>query len=154
MGYAYGRTATGRYALACDSCGNVGGVRKRPCRFWIRYADGTSLPYCPAPALCSPCFARRGGSKKIHGDACRDGAATSQAREDKITARLEAGDKEVKAAWGSWHADVPEGMTLVMVRGTDKAESYWLIPRAEYGNGGFLSEYPSAIPATASGVRV
>ena len=151
MGYSYGRTSSGRYALCCDSCGNTGGVRKRTCRFKVSYHDGMVLPYCYPPALCSPCFAKRGGGKGIHGEDCKNGAAASQAEQDAKAAKLAAGDKQVMAAWGTWFADVPEGMSLVLFRGADKIEDYRLMPEDDYKTGGFLSDYPNTIPATETG---
>lgn len=154
MGYSYGQNGNGRWVLACDKCGSIGGTRKRPCRYRIHYADGTSLPWCPAPALCGPCFKALGGTAGLHGDTCRDNAARAQADEDHKAACLAAGDKRVIVAYGDWHASVPTGMSLVGFRGADGVEEYRLMPSDVYKSGGFLSDYPDSVPATKDGVPV
>lgn len=153
MGYSYGRTASGSYALACDSCGNIGGVRKRPCRFKVTHHGRAPIPYCPAPAVCSDCFARLGGTRGIHGDDCRGGAAAMQAKDDAEVARLAAGDMIVRSAAGSWHKDVPAGMVLVMFEAADRTVLNKFLPADVYRNGGWLSDYPEATPAP-EGVRI
>jgi len=46
MGFCYGLNYnTGRYQLACDFCGKIGGVRKIPCKYG----------YCQAYATCPEC---------------------------------------------------------------------------------------------------
>jgi hypothetical protein len=45
MGYIYTVGRNGREALACDLCGNSGGVRKRSC----------PVGWCPPAALCVEC---------------------------------------------------------------------------------------------------
>jgi len=152
MGYSFGRTASGRYALACDKCGTVGGVRKRACRYRVSDEGGHSLPWCPAPALCGACFKVLGGTAGIHGEVCRDGAASAQADYDRKAARLAAGDKLVRVGYGSWHAKVPSGMVLVGFSGTDRVMEYRTMPKDVYRGGGFLSDYPDSTPADAEGV--
>lgn len=75
MGYCY--SMDGR--LACDGCGAVGETRKRTCPHRVTYADGTSLPYCPAPALCPRCWEREGKSA-VHAG-CKERAAARTAQE-------------------------------------------------------------------------
>ena len=154
MGYSYGMDARGRFTrLACDSCGAADGTtRKRTCRFKVRYFEGGALPYCPAPALCPACFTKHGGSKGIHGDSCRDGAARSQAREDERGRRRAAGELEVKSAFGDWHETVPKGMTGVRFVGgaptphvinSGTTEAWKLMPAGAYEPGAkpWLSDY-------------
>ena len=142
MGYGYGHTSSGRYALACDRCGTVGGVRKRPCphKVLTDSARGprTWLRYCPAPALCGECYRELGGLRGVHPERCTKGAAASQAEYDARQARLDAGESMVVAAWNGPSADV------VKVRCHDGAE--YLIPIREYqqGRGGFVTDYPNA----------
>lgn len=144
MGYGYAVSDSGRYALACDGgCGRAGSaqsVRKRPCPHKVSH-DGFKLPYCPAPALCSACYKRHGGLRGVHGENCREGAAASQAREDAKQAKLASGEKEVKAAWGSWQSNVPDGKVGIVVRAADGQESYHLVPAEQYNSGGWLSDY-------------
>ena len=45
MGCSYGQNEWGRWVLACDGCGSIGGVRKVKCPY----------NYCPATALCKTC---------------------------------------------------------------------------------------------------
>jgi hypothetical protein len=151
MGYSYGRTRTGRHGLACDKCGTVGNVRKRACRFRVSDEGGITLPWCPAPALCNPCFTQLGGSAGLHGDACRDGAAVAQADYDRTAERLAAGDKHVRVAYGDWHAQVPTGSVLVGFTGSDRVMVYRLMPKGAYKGCGFLSDYVDSIPADGNG---
>ena len=132
MGYCF--DYAGR--LVCDRCGQAGGVRKRKCPYKV-----SGLHYCPAPAYCAPCYKVRGGLRGVHGDACRDGAAASQAKADVIRARLDAGEVKVRAAYGDWHADVPAGMTMLL--GSD--DKHYLLPKNNYGHGGFITDYPTAV---------
>lgn len=104
MGYSFGRTSSGHYALACDNCGVVGGVRKRKCPHTvltdsIRSANGQRhrLPYCPAPAVCSPCLKQLGGSRKLH-ERCAEPAAKSQADYDAAEAIWLSGEPVVVSA--------------------------------------------------------
>ena len=147
-----GQNASGRWILACDKCGTVGGVRKRTCRYRVSDEGGQTLPWCPAPALCSACFRVLGGTAGIHGEVCRNGAALAQADYDRKAARLAAGDKLVRVGYGSWHADVPDGSVLVGFSGTDRVMEYRLMAKDVYKNGGFLSDYPDSIPADERGV--
>jgi len=157
MGYCYGYTASGRQALACDGCGTVGGVRKRACRFRVtsdtlRSAVRIVMSYCSPPALCAACFKAAGGSKGIHGEQCREGAAKSQAEYDATEAALDAGESFVIAAWGDWQPGVPEGMVGVLFRGR-AGETGRLVTKACYSSRGTskLSDYPDALPWAGTG---
>jgi hypothetical protein len=153
MGYSYGRTKSGSMALACDNCGNVGGVRKRPCRYKVTMNGRAPLPYGPAPAVCADCFKRLGGTRGLHGEDCRKGAEWAQAKDDAEVARLKAGDYIVRSAAGSWHKDVPAGQVLVMFEASDGTVLNKFMPAETYRNGGWLSDYPEAIPAP-EGIRI
>ena len=152
MGYSYGQSMNGRWILACDKCGTVGAVRKRKCRFMVADEGGRALPWCPAPALCGPCFKALGGTAGIHGDRCREGAAAAQAEYDEKAARIAAGDKPVRVAYGDWHGRVPTGAVLVGFRGSDDVWEYRLMRKAVYTGGGYLSDYPDSILADEQGV--
>ena len=141
MGYSYGRTASGRLALSCGACGKLGGVRKRTCEYRVYYADGTSLPYCPAPALCGPCFAERRVS--LHAD-CRESAARSTEKEAAKGRRLAAGDSIVAARWGDWHETVPTGKVGAVYRAADGTETWILTDEAHMPR--WLSEAMLAEP--------
>lgn len=153
MGYSYGYDGiSGRVLLACDSCGNAGGVRKRTCTHKVSHLNETTgtthnLPWCQPPALCSPCFKTHGGGKAIHAD-CAEGAAAAQTRENEKTARMRRGDAIVASAFGSWHESVPEGSTGVIFRGCGGVEVCKLVPADEYDSAQklFLSCYPDAAP--------
>ena len=110
MGYGYGyNPQTGRQMLACDGCGQIGGVRKRKCPHLVFWPSETrGLPYCQAPALCAGCFKQEGGSKAIHAG-CEAPAKAAQDQHDADHTRLVNGDAKVSARWGSWHDEVPEG---------------------------------------------
>lgn len=144
MGYAYTRTG----GLCCDSCGTPG-ARKRKCPHTVT-TDGHTLPWCPAPALCAPCYARKGGLRGVHPERCREGAAAAQAEYDRIAERIAAGESQVKAAWGDWHAKVPTGLVGVLFVGAD-TRTYALVPQADYDPRArkFLSDYPDAQPCAA-----
>ncbi len=151
MGYGFGRTASGRMALACDNCGAVGEVRKRTCPHKVHYHDGADLPSCMAPALCGPCWEKL-GRQKMH-DGCRAGAAIANERERERTRRLTAGDMEVMTAWGDWHPAVPAGMVGVWVGGLGARRNgghteYRLVRKADYDHRTkhYLSDYPVATP--------
>ena len=146
MGYSFDF----RGRMCCDSCGNPGGVRRRTCPHRVRYHDGGSAPYCYPPALCSACYAKHGGLRGVHGERCRDGAGEAQVREDRIGAKLAAGEIQVRAAWGrggsepSRYGNVPPGQ--VMVACSD--DKRYLVDAAEYDRrtrDNFLSEFPSAV---------
>lgn len=144
MGYCYSRTG----GLACDKCGAAGGVRKRCCAYTV-LCDSLRgarqrLDYCPAPALCSACYKQAGGLRGVHGEACRDGAAASQAKYDAIEARLDAGESFVIAGYGR---GVPAGMAGVGFR-SRAGDSWRLIPEADYDPQAkpALSDYPDAQP--------
>lgn len=104
MGYSYGRTSSGRYALACDNCGTTDRVRKRKCPYTvltdsIRSTNGQRhrLPYCPAPALCGSCLKQLGGSRKLH-EHCAAPAAASQVEYDAAEAIWLSGEPVVVSA--------------------------------------------------------
>ena len=124
MGYCYG----GDGRLACDACGTVGGVRKRTCPHRVRYQNGSSLPYCPAPALCRECNDKHRAT--LHAK-CAAGAAVSQAHEDKRAAILGAGGLLLRAAWGDWHANVPEGLVGCVFQGNGERR-YRLLTKQEH----------------------
>jgi len=149
MGYGYGRNG----ALACDRCGNTGGVRKRTCPHRVAYPqDGPnySLAYCKAPALCTSCYRAEGGIR-LH-DRCAEPARKATEENKAIAARIASGDPQVMSAWGDWHAAVPAGSTGVMFapNRTDRwqEKTYRLVPEADYdpGTKKFLSDYPRASP--------
>lgn len=147
MGHSYDKQ--GR--LCCDGCGNSGGVRARKCRYLIS-RDGYKLPYCYPPDLCAACFKKHGGTRGIHGDKCKEGAARMQAQEDARQARLQAGEWEVRSAFGSGGAlisgwpEVPEDYTGVVFRNAKGEEVNALVPRDSYNPGTkrYLSDYPEA----------
>jgi hypothetical protein len=155
MGYCYSHS--GR--LCCDACGADGGVRKRTCPFKVILADGrTGLPYCYPSALCAKCYAIH--KHTLHAS-CREGAAARTAAEAERARQVAAGAYEVKAAWGSWHALVPEGSTGVVFVNPTRGEEYRLVPADRYAPGErrYLSDYPEASPwcgpdATTKEVRL
>jgi hypothetical protein len=136
MGYCYSQA--GR--LCCDACGNDSGVRKRTCPYKVHYSDGTgSLPYCSPSALCATCYTKY--KDTLH-TGHKEGAAKRTAEEAARGAKLQAGDLEVKSAWGSWCPTVPTGFTGVFFANPfTKDETYRLLPSADYKGGGFLSDY-------------
>ncbi len=147
MGYGYGPRG-----LCCDNCGTSGGVRKRPCTYKVQ---GTSLhmpngqrcapiPYCPPPALCSPCLKELGGSRKIHAG-CREGAEDMQARYDAEQAKLDAGEYVVTSAYGSWAEWVPEDKTGVIFANGTGERLRVLVDADDYdpSTKRFLSDYPN-----------
>lgn len=132
MGYGYDT----RGRLACDGCGTTGGVRKRRCPYKVltdslRSPRRFEVDYSPAPALCSECYKKHGGLRGVHGEACREGAAASQAEYDKVEAALDAGESFVIAAYGSWAEDVPKGQVKVLFKGR-AGESSLLMPEDLY----------------------
>lgn len=140
MGYSYGAGG-----LACDGCGRTGHTRKRKCPYTVTSRGVQSLPYCPAPALCPPCYQASGGLHGVHGQACKDGAAASQAADDALVARLKAGGYEVAAAFGDWDKDTPAGMVRVIARSWGGDERQYVMPAGDYRHGGFVDDYPSAV---------
>lgn len=146
MGYGYGRTASGRWALACDSCGKTGGVRKRTCPHKVltdslRSSRRHSIPYCYPSALCAGCYATHKAT--LH-EGCAEGAARSTAQADAIEAGLDAGDLFVVSACGDWQKGVPLGMTAALFAGRSGKREY-LMPADLYDPSGKarLSQYPS-----------
>lgn len=135
MGYSYGQAASGRWVLACDNCGDVGGVSKRRCTFSVVSASTDSptrqrLDYCPPPALCGPCLKKLGGIRALHAG-CEEGALEFQAEADATQALLDSGLPLRRAAWGDWQHSVPKGMVGVLFRGT-AGEVAYLMPAAAY----------------------
>lgn len=154
MGYSYGYNARGNLALACDNCGDVGGVRKRRCPYTVRgdslrtvSGKRPEMDYCPAPAVCGACFAKLGGTHGIHGDQCRTGAAAMQERYDAKEAALDAGESFVTTGYGDWHKAVPAGWVGVTFNGR-AGETHRLMPPEMYHPGTLerLSDYPYAVP--------
>lgn len=148
MGYSYGvNPETGRMALACDSCGRVGQVRRRPCPHLVVDEYGQRLPYCPAPALCPSCYAARRAT--LHA-ACAEPARRSSAEYAARRGRIAAGDLPVCAAFGD-APGVPEGWTLVLFGlAQPLAGEHWrIVPSAEYRPDGFLSDHPRAEETSA-----
>lgn len=133
---AYGRRC-------CDRCDERGGVRTRTCPHRVYYPAGGSLPYCAAPALCSKCYAEV--KALLHKD-CKAGAAKSQAAVNLRAERLAAGEYEVSAAFGDWHKDVPNGTVGLCFRNRDGLETFRLVRAHSYKRGGYLSDYPDALP--------
>jgi hypothetical protein len=139
MGYCYDM----RGRICCDACGDSGQTRKRTCPHKVSYPNGGSLPYCPAPALCSACYEKHKAT--LHQD-CKEGAAKSTARYAAEAARVQSGDPQVKAAFGDWHEKVPKGFVGVLFEDKDRREIYKLMPANHYLGGGFLGDYTSAEP--------
>jgi hypothetical protein len=107
MGYSYGTNERGNWCLACDNCGEVGGVRKRTCPEKVYYPNGSSLPYCYPAALCSACYAKLKGT--LHAN-CKRGAAKENALQARRGALLDAGAYLWRGSYGEWHESVPAGM--------------------------------------------
>lgn len=132
MGYCFDY----RGRLVCDGCGISGGVRKRKCAYKVRVSrldGGHSIPYCSPPALCGPCYKKHGGLRGVHGDACRDGAAESQARHDADEARLASGDFKSQGAFGDWNELVPKGKVGLLFYGQGDPFGV-LVDKADYDN--------------------
>lgn len=153
MGYSYGRTSRGGQALACDHCGeSEGRTRKRTCPHKVltdslRSSNGKrhSISYCYPPAYCPDCFKKAGGSKGVHGEKCREGAAKSTAEYDAIEAALDVGEKFVVSA-----SRAPEGKTEVTFWGRGATgEVRVLVPSESYNPKAKpkLSDYPEAVAA-------
>lgn len=105
MGSIYGRSASGRMALACDACGHVGGVRRRPC----------PVGYCPSFHGCAACYAkyRQDGTwAKAHAECPRQHAEYVAAEASK---RAEP-ELWPRSASGDWKPGVPKGMVEVVTR--------------------------------------
>ena len=147
MGYCY----DSRGRLACDSCGNSGGVRKRTCPHKVtssnhRWPNGQrgAISYCYPSALCDDCFKNHGGNRKVHAN-CKAGAAARQAEYDAEQARLDRGDHLVVSRYGSWHEAVPEGMV-----GACYASAGWsdhrrvLVPK-EFHKVDWLEDLPAGV---------
>jgi hypothetical protein len=141
MGYCY--EAYGSRRLVCDKCGHAGGVRKRKCPYKVLSNSLRSrriwMHYCYPPALCQACYAELGGLRGVHGQECREGAAASQAADDAIEAKLDAGDMSPLAAWGDGQPGVAAGMVGVLYGGRD-CQAYYLLPKAAYQTRPWFSE--------------
>lgn len=153
MGYSYGYNERGNLVLACDHCGEVGGVRKRTCPEKVtgdslRTSGGRrpTFAYCYPPALCGECYKTLGGKNGVHGERCKQGAAKAQAEYDAIEEALDAGEMFVVAAYGDWHRDVAEGYVLVTFKGRDDEASV-LMRKDEYNFAAKpkLSDYPNVV---------
>lgn len=151
MGYGYEQRYDRRgrryLVLACDKCGDAGGVRKRTCTARVLTDSLRSvrawLPYCSPPALCKPCHQKLKAT--LH-ESCARGAAMAQADYDTTERLLDSGESLVVAAWGDWHATVPAGFVGVCFRGMS-GESYRLVTVEEYDarrHGGRVAEKLSA----------
>ena len=159
MGYSYQTTPSGQQALCCDNCpaaGREAGVRRRTCPWRVTYMDGSSLPYCSAPALCSACYRALGCRAGVHAH-CKEGADASTARESAMRARIQAGDLPVRAAFGDWKTGVPAGWTLVVFgvgqgAGVPPREEWRLCPPDTYRSREYLSEH-DARGATRTDLR-
>ena len=84
MGYSYGRSSSGRYALCCDHCGKVGAC-KRPCPHG----------YCLAVALCKECNAGEPGReyKRYHVENhCKEKHEACVAKRENEARLLAAGE--------------------------------------------------------------
>jgi hypothetical protein len=61
--------------------------------------------------------------------------------------RLTSGDELVRAAWGDWHENVPEGKTGVLFRDVDGNDHYKLVRADEYDfHRKWLAEFTTAEP--------
>lgn len=156
MGYSYGQNERGRWVLACDACGTISGVRKRHCPHMVllsshRAVDGQrhELEWCPAPALCGPCFRQYGGTVGLHA-ACEAPARESTKLNDQEQARLDAGVLLLAAGWGDWYQAVPEGKVCAMFVNGER-EAWYLIDQDEYRDrpvepASAPEDFPSATP--------
>lgn len=125
MGYVYRDGA-----LVCDKCSSKG-AELRLCPFSVKEPNGQRLRYCSPSALCDGCFAEIGGNAVLHAK-CRQGARDSQAESDARGARLAAGEQFVSSALSgrSWY--VPAGLVGAEFRGLNGAQTWLLIPEADY----------------------
>jgi hypothetical protein len=156
MGYAYGQSASGRWALSCDNCGKAEGTtRKRTCPRKMlapstRSAKRYEVHYCYPPALCPECWVRLGRAAGVHAD-CAQGAARTQAVYDEVERRFQAGEGYLISASGDWADDVPEGMTKVTFAFPPSGITGWreyLMPADEYVMAKWLTDpsYANARP--------
>ena len=142
MGYGYDSNRR----LVCDHCGTSGGVRRRKCPYTVSSASrpgdrAHSLPYCPAPALCAPCYLSLGGLRGVHGDSCAEGARASQDREDAKQARLATGDYHVVCRYGTWE-DMPKTHIRAVYQNRRGGQVWVTIP-AEYSRVDWLRDLPA-----------
>lgn len=120
MGYCYGRSASGRYALCCDHCGKVG-ARKRRCPHG----------HCPAVALCKECNAGEPGReyKRYHA------ANNCKAKHEAFVAKCAETERRIAAGeflrCAAVMIDVP-GWVKVWFRGANEAERIRYMPKASY----------------------
>lgn len=147
MGYCYGRSSSGRYALCCDHCGKVG-ARKRPCPY----------RYCPAVALCKECNAGEPGReyKRYHVENhCKEKHIAFTARWAETDRRIATGEFLRGAACSE--EDCPKGWVKVWFKGacSDRirfmpSETYDAIPmltdatEADYAAFGLVLEVAPA----------
>lgn len=151
MGFCYELRGS-RRVLCCDNCGVAGGVRRRPCKYKVlgsslRTVDGQrhALPYCPAPALCTPCFRALGGGKALHAQ-CEAPALEAQRDADAEQVVVDSGVPIRVAGFGTSHEDVPVGKVGVVF----SDGSAYLVDDAEYDNRKAgtvmtLADFPSAV---------
>ncbi len=152
MGYCYDN----RGRLACDNCSATRGVKKNICPETVltdslrttRPGLRLEIPYCYPPALCARCEEKLADT--IHAP-CKEHAAASQATSDAVEALLEDGAYLRTAAWGDWHAHVPEGRVGVSFRNLRGQAAYYHVDPTEYRAFTQIArpqDYPSATPMT------
>lgn len=126
MGYITAPNGT----LACDTCCTPG-AQLRECPYWVTEPGGQKLRYCSPAALCDSCLAGIGGSARLHAR-CKEGARKSQADNDARSARLADGEMFARCALSgsSWH--VPAGLVGAHFTGSGGAQTWLLIPEADY----------------------
>jgi hypothetical protein len=136
-------------SLVCDAC-LAQGAKLRKCPYWVTELNGQRLRYCIPSALCAACFAKVGGSSKLHAK-CKQGAAESQAEINAKGARLEAGEMFVQCAFGYGDRGLPPGAGGVLFRGLNGAQTWRLVDGAGYrhiqrakGTMTALSDFPGA----------
>jgi hypothetical protein len=142
-----GRSFDANGRAVCGGCGRTGGgTRTRTCTFKVTTSAShgggrITLPYCPAPVLCSDCFATAGKGKGLHAG-CEAGAKASQATYDAEQAKLDAGDKLVACAWGDWDDETPKGLVRVLFQGLGGTrEEVFMAPENYLRSAFTLNEY-------------
>lgn len=144
-----------RGRVCCDACGNAGGVRKRTCPYFVilaadRSISRTNIRWCSPPKLCSGCYTKAGGNKKLH-TPCAEASRRDQVLEDAKHERLAAGDYYVTSAEGDWHEEVPAGMTRVTFWRFGPRNAYKLLVPADFYDPGrrpWRSDYDAAFAKT------
>jgi hypothetical protein len=147
MGYLH--TANG--GKLCQNCLQPGGVRLRTCPYKVKSDSLRSvpvgarheMPYCPAPALCSPCY--HALKHELHAS-CKDGAARAQAESDRTESLLQSGAFLRIAAYGDWHKSVPAGRVGITFRNGAGEESFYHVAKDDYSASG-----PPTTPEDYSG---